>query len=205
MNNTETRTHQFDTREMKKINTIQKLSFVIIALGVILCVIGVLLLARPSTQKVTMPEVVNRMAETVEMVLETQGVNVEIKYETRDGYADGEVIEQNPEAGELIELGTTVTLIVNKKESDEEKDSDDETDVVLDPHATPAPEEDESDDKDTGDTEKKGSKPAYSGDYSDGNTGGGNTPDTDAPDTNVTPDTNVVDNSDSPVVESTTT
>ncbi len=70
----------------------------------------------PEIKDGTMPKVVNQTIETARTILKNQKLDLEVKEveETSDSVEAGRVIRSEPEAGEKIQTGDTVTLYVSK-------------------------------------------------------------------------------------------
>ena len=66
------------------------------------------------TETVAMPDVVGMQEEEAVRELEGQGLQVEIDRRFRRNVEEGEVFDQNPDRGEQVELGSTVTISVSR-------------------------------------------------------------------------------------------
>lgn len=77
-----------------------------------------------SSDMVTVPEVTGQTADAAQSMLENMGLAVKIETRQDDGSEDGEVLEQDVEAGESVEKGTTIHLTVNQLSSGSEETQD---------------------------------------------------------------------------------
>ena len=90
-------------------------------IALVLLVFAIFQLAKPSGEveteptvaMVTIPDLQNFLQEDAESRLERDGLKVEVETEMSDDVAEGRVIRTEPAAGEEVEEGTTVLLVVS--------------------------------------------------------------------------------------------
>ncbi|MFW5933767.1 MAG: PASTA domain-containing protein, partial [Actinomycetota bacterium] len=106
-------------------------------------------------EEATVPPVVNRSEQDAIDLIEQRDLVAEVEREYSDVVVEGDVVSQDPAAGERLPVGEVVTIVVSRG-PEEDPDEDEEE--------PPEPEPGDPDDGDDG----------GDGDNGDGDNGGGN-------------------------------
>lgn len=80
-----------------------------------------------TSEPVSMPDVKGQSSDAAQSMLENMGLAVKIETVEDDQYEDGEVIDQDIDAGESVDKGTMITLTVNKLSGGQSGDSSEST------------------------------------------------------------------------------
>jgi len=87
----------------------------LIAIVIVLAAGGALLaVVLTSAAKVAVPNLIGKDIAEVRQTLQQSGLNIEEAESSQSRYVDGQVLSQNPDAGQPVAKGSTVRVVVNK-------------------------------------------------------------------------------------------